>query len=99
MAELNVQELHKHFGVRSILEDVSFLVEKGEKIGIVGVNGSGKTTLMRLLVHEIEPDQGKIYHREDLRMGYLRQNVHIESEESLYEECKKGYARAFMLEE
>ena len=87
MAELNVQELHKHFGVRSILEDVSFLVEKGEKIGIVGVNGSGKTTLMRLLVHEIEPDQGKIYHREDLRMGYLRQNVHIESEESLYERC------------
>lgn len=99
MAELNVQELHKHFGVRSILEDVSFLVEKGEKIGIVGVNGSGKTTLMRLLVHEMEPDQGKIYHREDLRMGYLRQNVHIESEESLYEECKKGYARAFALEE
>lgn len=99
MAELTVQQLHKQFGVRSILEDVSFLVEKGEKIGIVGVNGSGKTTLMRLLVHELEPDQGNIYHRDDLRMGYLRQNVHIESEESLYEECKKGYARAFALEE
>ncbi|WP_071704839.1 ribosomal protection-like ABC-F family protein [Murdochiella vaginalis] len=98
MAELTVQQLHKQFGVRSILEDVSFLVEKGEKIGIVGVNGSGKTTLMRLLVHDLEPDGGHIFHRDDLRIGYLRQNVHIESEDSLYEECKKGYARAFSLE-
>lgn len=98
MAEMTIQQLYKSYGVHSILEDVSFLVEKGEKIGIIGVNGSGKTTLMRLLVHELEPDHGAIFHRNDLRIGYLEQNVHIESNDTLYDECKKGYARAFVLE-
>ena len=86
MAEMTIQQLYKSYGVHSILEDVSFLVEKGEKIGIIGVNGSGKTTLMRLLVHELEPDHGAIFHRNDLRIGYLEQNVHIESNDTLYDE-------------
>ncbi len=99
MAVFTVQKLNKSYGATPILEDVSFLVNEGDKIGIIGVNGSGKTTLMRTLIHELEPDGGSIFHRDDLRMGYLRQNVRIESDLTLYETCKAGYARAFQLED
>ena len=97
MAVLTVQNLEKSFGIKPILKDVSFQINPGDKVGVIGGNGAGKTTLFRLLVGEEPADAGSINLKGDIRLGYLKQNVHIESEESLFEECKKGYWRAFQI--
>ena len=99
MAVLSVQELNKSYGIKPVLKGLSFQVNLGDKIGIIGGNGVGKTTLFRLLTGQEEPDFGKISMKGDLRLGYLAQNVHIESDNSLFEECKKAYWRAFQVEE
>lgn len=99
MAVLSVQELNKSYGIKPVLKGLSFQVNQGDKIGIIGGNGVGKTTLFRLLTGQEEPDFGKISMKGDLRLGYLAQNVHIESDNSLFEECKKAYWRAFQVEE
>ena len=87
MAVLSVQELNKSYGIKPVLKGISFQVNQGDKIGIIGGNGVGKTTLFRLLTGQEEPDFGKISLKGDLRLGYLAQNVHIESDNSVFEEC------------
>ncbi len=73
MILLSVQNVEKSFGAHEVLRDVSFSLQKGEKMGLVGVNGCGKTTLMRLLTGELEPDAGMIHRGKELRVGYLKQ--------------------------
>ena len=73
MILISVQELQKSFGVHEVLRSVTFSLQKGEKMGLVGVNGCGKTTLMRMIAGEMQPDGGTIHHNKDLRVGYLAQ--------------------------
>jgi ATP-binding cassette subfamily F protein uup len=58
-----------------LLQDVSWHVGPGDRIGIIGVNGSGKTHLLRLLVAELQPDAGRVVIGQTVRVGYLSQNV------------------------
>ncbi len=99
MAQLTAKNISKNYGIRPILEDIQFIVNEKDKVGIIGQNGSGKTTLMRIIAGDLEPDTGSVYRSGDLRIGYLKQNVHIESERTVYEECKTAYWRAFEIEE
>ena len=73
MILISVQELQKSFGVHEVLRSVTFSLQKGEKMGLVGVNGCGKTTLMRMIAGEMQPDGGAIHRNKDLRVGYLAQ--------------------------
>lgn len=73
MILISVQELTKSFGTHDVLRGVSFSLQKGEKMGLVGVNGCGKTTLMRMITGEMEPDGGMVHRSKDLRIGYLAQ--------------------------
>lgn len=73
MILISVQELQKSFGVHEVLRSVTFSLQKGEKMGLVGVNGCGKTTLMRMIAGEMQPDGGTIHRNKDLRIGYLAQ--------------------------
>ena len=61
----------KNLDDRWVLSDVSFVIERGERIGLVGPNGSGKTTLLRLLAGEIAPDRGTVFLAKGARIGYL----------------------------
>lgn len=70
---LDVQDLRKAYGGEIVLDRVSFRIEQGDKVALVGRNGCGKTTLIRLLVGEEEPDGGRIVRARGLRLGYLRQ--------------------------
>ena len=60
MAILEVQHIEKHFGATKVLEDISFSLEKGQALAIIGSSGSGKTTLLRCLNFLETPDQGRI---------------------------------------
>jgi len=73
MILISVQNVQKSFGAYTVLRDVTFTLQKGEKMGLIGVNGCGKTTLMRLLTGEDQPDGGAIHKNKDLRIGYLAQ--------------------------
>ena len=53
---LRVSDIHKRYGAETILDGVSFIVNEGERLGLVGPNGSGKTTLLRIIVGEERPD-------------------------------------------
>ncbi len=59
---------------KSIVNNFSFRVKKGEKIGLIGPNGSGKSTLIKLLIKELTPDSGKVRHGEQLDISYFDQH-------------------------
>jgi len=61
------------FGGRPIVKDFSTTIQRGDKVGIIGPNGSGKTTLLRLLMGELQPEQGQIRHGVNVEIGYFDQ--------------------------
>lgn len=75
MAVLTVQNITKSFADTVILENINFEVQKGDRIGLVGVNGSGKTTLFKVLTGEYEPDEGLVVYARDTVPGYMEQHV------------------------
>ncbi|MFP5253894.1 MAG: ABC-F family ATP-binding cassette domain-containing protein [Actinomycetes bacterium] len=70
---VNLERVHKAYGIRPLLDDVSLGVGEGERIGVVGRNGDGKTTLLRVLSGDEQPDDGRVSRRRGLHLGYLRQ--------------------------
>ena len=73
MIVLSAKDITKEYGTDCILRDISFHVEKGDRIGIVGANGAGKTTLLNILTGEEEPTSGSVTLAADTTMGYLKQ--------------------------
>lgn len=95
---LSVKNLSKYYGTKKILEDITFGIDENEKIGIVGANGAGKTTLFKLLTNEIERDSGEIFWSKNIEYGYLKQNLPIYSESSIYEEALEVFKDIIFLE-
>ncbi len=86
MLVLSCSNISKAYGIDPILEDISFNVENGDKIGVVGLNGTGKTTLFNILAGNLHKDEGDIYIQKDLQLGYLKQNTSIESDKTVFDE-------------
>jgi len=72
---LSVRNLSKAYGVITVLDSVSFIVNSDDRIGIAGMNGAGKTTLLRILVGQETPDAGNISFAPSLEIGYLPQTT------------------------
>ncbi|MGZ4489758.1 MAG: ABC-F family ATP-binding cassette domain-containing protein [Nocardioidaceae bacterium] len=70
---VNLERVHKSYGIRALLDGVSLGVGTGERIGVVGRNGDGKTTLLRLIAGLEEPDEGRISRSRGLHLGFLTQ--------------------------
>lgn len=86
MIVLSCNNLYKSFGIDSILENICFTVNEGDKIGIIGINGTGKTTLMKIISGEYGYDEGDIYTSKDCEVGYLQQNTNFLSNNTILEE-------------
>ena len=70
---LTVEKLHKSFGNRVLFDEITFGINKGDKIGIIGVNGTGKSTLLKIVAGVEHGDSGKIVTMNGLKIGYLPQ--------------------------
>jgi ATP-binding cassette subfamily F protein 3 len=84
---IKVTELSKSYGAQVLFKDLSFTINTGERIGLVGRNGYGKTTLFKLLLGQIEPDSGEITIPNNYRIGHLEQHIHFTQETVLQESC------------
>ena len=92
MAILQVAGLSKYWGVDLLFRDISFLLNEGEKMALVGPNGSGKTTLLRILTGQLEYDEGSIIMPSGTRVGYLSQDPDFDMERTVLEEAQSVFA-------
>jgi len=90
---LSVENLSKGFGPRTLFKDISFRVNSGERVGLVGRNGHGKTTLMRILTGEQEQDDGTINVPRNYTLGYLKQVIDFKHK-TAREEAASGLKEA-----
>ncbi len=91
MSLLTVANLRHSFGTRVVLDGVSFSIEAGERLGLVGRNGCGKTTLLRAIAGRITPDEGHMQQQRSARIGYLAQEPDLDPEEALRGEAEAAF--------
>jgi ATP-binding cassette subfamily F protein 3 len=70
---IDIKNLSYHIGVKTIFDNVSFTINQGDTLGIIGKNGVGKTTLYKLIKREIQPDSGEIIFNKNIKLGFLDQ--------------------------
>ncbi len=76
---LAVRDLSRSFGPITVLDGVSFVLNAGERVGVVGANGAGKSTLLRILVGEETADAGSVSLTPNISVGYLAQSVPLDA--------------------
>jgi ATP-binding cassette, subfamily F, member 3 len=94
---LSVSNVSKSYGVDRILSGVSFRIEAGEKVALVGRNGTGKTTLLKIITQQIEPDGGGVQVTRGAKIGYLRQEAPVSMGRSVLEEAQASVERQLEL--
>ena len=98
MSILNVEHLTHGFGDRTIFEDVSFRLLKGEHIGLIGANGEGKSTFMNIITGKLMPDEGRIEWAKNVKAGYLDQHSVLEKGMTIHDVLASAYEPLYELE-
>ena len=98
MIVISANQLTKLYGVDEILKDVSFHINAGDRVGIVGANGAGKSTPLNILSGELTCDSGNYFISGDLRIGYFHQNDLFTSEKTVYEEMLSIFSHLIQME-
>ncbi|WP_394023966.1 ribosomal protection-like ABC-F family protein [Anaerococcus martiniensis] len=88
---LTASNLSKSYPTKDIFTNVSFKIEKGDKVGLIGINGAGKSTLFKILMGENEKDSGEVYISNNVKVGYLEQILSIDYHISIYDYCMKVF--------
>ncbi len=98
MIALACDQIVKSFGVDIILNQITFSVNAGCCVGIVGSNGAGKSTLFKIIANLMPADSGDIYLAKDTTIGYLPQNTVLESEKTIWDELMQVFIPLLELE-
>jgi len=94
-----LQNVCFEFGARTILQDATWHIQPGERIGLIGYNGTGKSTLLKLLVGEYQPSKGSVERSRGTTMGYLHQDLlSFDTNESIVSVALGAFARVLELE-
>ena len=75
MSVVSIQNLKVDFGGKVLFENVSFDVNEGDFVGLIGANGTGKTTLFKVITGELEPTEGGAFVSKQTKVGYLEQHA------------------------
>ena len=86
MIVLSCKDICKSYGIRDVLKKVTFSINEGDKVGIIGANGEGKSTLFKIICREISQDSGEIFIDKNKTLGYLSQNLNLDTDKNIYEE-------------
>ena len=95
---LSASNLSKSYPTRDIFTNISFIIEKGDKVGLIGNNGAGKSTLFKILVGELSKDSGEIYIPNGLKIGYLKQQLSTDTDQSIYDHCMGVFSNLIGIE-
>ena len=85
---ISTDNLSFGFGGETLLKQITFSLNEGDRVGLIGGNGEGKTTLIRILLGELEPENGHLFVKNGIRLGYLAQNGGYDSARSVWEEMR-----------
>lgn len=88
---ISVETLKVEFGARPLFEDVSFVINKKDRIALVGKNGAGKSTLLKILAGQQQPTGGTVAVQRDVTIGYLPQVMVLTDELTVIEETEKAF--------
>ena len=86
MVVLSCKDISKSYGIHEVLKNVTFSINEGDKVGIIGGNGEGKSTLFKIISKEISQDDGEIFIDKNKTIGYLTQHVDLNLENTIYSE-------------
>ncbi len=95
---LACKDINKSYGINTVLENISFHIEEHEKVAVVGVNGAGKSTLFKILVGSISYDSGQIYKSKETSIGYLAQDMQIDTKNTVFNEMLKIFSNLMEIE-
>jgi ATP-binding cassette subfamily F protein 3 len=87
---LNVLKISKSYGVDTLLDEVSFVVNPSERVALIGANGSGKTTLLRIIAGDLNADHGTVALPPNARLGWLRQDLEPAPGETVGQAVRAG---------
>ena len=88
---ISIQGLKVEFGSQVLFENISFVVNKRDKIALVGKNGAGKTTMLRIITGEQQPTGGSVARQTDITIGYLPQQMVLKDELTVKQEAQRAF--------
>ncbi|MFR8926931.1 ABC-F family ATP-binding cassette domain-containing protein [Peptoniphilus senegalensis] len=98
MTILSLTNIKKSYVDEETIRDASLIVEERDKIGLIGINGSGKSTLFNIITENLSYDDGEIFRKKDLKIGYLEQQLNLHQEGSIYDNCLSIFSDLIELE-
>ena len=98
MSYIRLENISKSFAGTPVLDSVSFRVEEGEKIGLIGRNGTGKSTLFRIMLGDIEPDTGAVERMRRARMACLAQMPDLKEGDTLFDVVMRSFSELLDME-
>ena len=95
---LNIHNLSVSFGGEYLFEKVTFRLNGGDRVGLIGKNGAGKSTMLKILAGEQEYDEGQIAKEKELKIGFLKQDIDFVQGRTVVEEAQQAFEEIKMLE-
>ncbi|MFK8297479.1 ABC-F family ATP-binding cassette domain-containing protein [Capnocytophaga cynodegmi] len=95
---LNVHDLSVSFQGEYLFENVAFMLNAGDRVGLIGKNGAGKSTMLKLLAKELKPDSGTIATDKEINIGFLKQDIDFENGRTILEEAYQAFQEIKRLE-
>ena len=96
---ITVGNLSVLFGGKPLFEDISFMIQSRDRVGLTGKNGAGKSTLLKIIARQQEPTKGTVSFPNGYRIGYLPQEMKHNSGTTIFEEARTAFAEVLRLED
>lgn len=88
---MNIHNLSISFQGDYLFEDITFKLDNGDRVGLIGKNGAGKSTMLKILSREMEPDSGQIAADKELKIGFLKQDIDFDHGKTVLEEAYEAF--------